>query len=75
MSKEIEFHVEYSPEHELATEKAILKPAAFEITSESIRTLQNVCIFRFDLVYLNNHYQDIYFHIDFVVFLVYDNNH
>jgi len=31
--------------------------------------------FRFDLVYLNNHYQDIYFHIDFVAFLVYDNNH
>jgi len=44
MSKEIEFNVEYSPEHELATEKAILKPAAFEITSESIRTMQNVCI-------------------------------
>jgi hypothetical protein len=44
MSKEIEFNVEYSPEHELAIEKAILKPAAFEITSESIRNIQNVCI-------------------------------
>jgi hypothetical protein len=44
MSKQIEFNVEYSPEHELAAEKAVTKPAAFEITSESIRTIQNVCI-------------------------------
>jgi hypothetical protein len=43
MSKQIEFNVEYSPEHELAAEKAVTKPAAFEITSESIRTIQNVC--------------------------------
>ncbi|CAF2506116.1 unnamed protein product [Rotaria sp. Silwood2] len=41
MSKQIEFNIEYSPEHELAAEKAITKPAAFEITSESIRTIQN----------------------------------
>lgn len=44
MTKQIEFHVEYSPAHELAAEKAVAKPAAFEITSESIRTVQNVCI-------------------------------
>jgi hypothetical protein len=43
MSKQMEFNVEYSPEHELAAEKAVTKPAAFEITSESIRTIQNVC--------------------------------
>ena len=42
MSKQIEFNVEYSPEHDLAAEKAIAKPASFEITSESIRTVQNV---------------------------------
>ncbi|UJR36073.1 hypothetical protein I4U23_028809 [Adineta vaga] len=41
MSKQIEFNIEYSPEHELAAEKAITKPGAFEITSESIRTAQN----------------------------------
>lgn len=49
MSKQIEFNVEYSPQHELAAEKAIMKPAAFEITSDSIRTLQNVCISKFNL--------------------------
>lgn len=42
MSKQIEFNVEYSPKHELASEKAIAKPGSFEITSESIRTVQNV---------------------------------
>lgn len=45
MSKQIEFNVEYSPQHELATEKAVVKPAGFEITSETIRTVQNVCIY------------------------------
>ena len=44
MSKQIEFNVEYSPEHDLAADKAVSKPAAFEITSDSIRTIQNVCI-------------------------------
>jgi flagellar basal body rod protein FlgC len=44
MSKQLEFNIEYSPEHELAAEKAVVKSAAFEITSESIRTIQNVCI-------------------------------
>ena len=43
MSKQLEFNVEYSPEHELAAEKSVVKPAAFEITSESIRKVQNVC--------------------------------
>src|SRR5437763_1089015 len=43
MSKQIEFNVEYSPDHELAAEKAVKKAAGFEMTSESIRTLQNVC--------------------------------
>ncbi|CAF0750853.1 unnamed protein product [Rotaria sp. Silwood1] len=47
MNKQIEFNIEYSPEHELAAEKAITKPAAFEVTSESIRTIQNVCMFYF----------------------------
>jgi hypothetical protein len=42
MSKQIEFNVEYSPEHELAAEKAVSKQAAFEITSETIRKVQNV---------------------------------
>ncbi|CAF3340156.1 unnamed protein product [Rotaria socialis] len=42
MSKQIEFNVEYSPEHELAAEKASVKPAAFEMTSDSIKTIQNV---------------------------------
>lgn len=42
MSKQIEFNVEYSPDHELAAEKAVKKAAGFEMTSESIRTLQNV---------------------------------
>ncbi|CAF1267090.1 unnamed protein product [Adineta ricciae] len=41
MTKQIEFNVEYSPTHELAAEKAVAKPAAFEITSESIRAVQN----------------------------------
>jgi len=41
MSKQIEFNVEYSPGHELAVEKAKRKPATFEITTESIRSLQN----------------------------------
>jgi len=41
MSKQIEFNVEYSPQHEFAAEKSVAKPAAFEITSESIRTMQN----------------------------------
>ena len=44
MSKQIEFNVEYSPDHELAAEKAVTKPAGFEITSESISAMQNVCI-------------------------------
>ena len=43
MTKQIEFNVEYSPTHELAAEKAVTKPTAFEITSESIRAVQNVC--------------------------------
>ena len=42
MSKQIEFNVEYSPEHELAAEKAVSKQAAFEITSDTIRKVQNV---------------------------------
>ena len=42
MSKQIEFNVEYSPEHELAAEKAVSKQSAFEITSETIRKVQNV---------------------------------
>ncbi|CAF1063897.1 unnamed protein product [Adineta steineri] len=41
MSKQMEFNVQYSPEHELAADKAVTKPAAFEITSESIQTIQN----------------------------------
>ncbi|CAF0836547.1 unnamed protein product [Rotaria sordida] len=41
MSKQIEFNIEYGPEHDLAAEKAITKPAAFEVTSESIKTIQN----------------------------------
>jgi len=42
MSKQIEFNVEYSPKHELAVEKATPEPGDFEITSESIRSTQNV---------------------------------
>ena len=42
MSKQIEFNIEYSPSHELAAEKAKRKPATFEITTESIRSVQNV---------------------------------
>jgi hypothetical protein len=52
MSKQIEFNIEYSPQHELAIEKAIPKPAAFEITSESIRTLQNVCIYLYLILFI-----------------------
>jgi hypothetical protein len=48
MSKQIEFNVEYSPKHELAAEKAVAKPGSFEITSESIRTVQNVGGFVFN---------------------------
>lgn len=41
MSKQVEFNVEYSPKHELV-ERAVPKPAGFEITSDSIRQAQNV---------------------------------
>lgn len=40
----MEFNIEYTPEHELAADKAITKPAGFEVSSESISALQNVCI-------------------------------
>lgn len=73
MTKQVEFNVEYSPEHELAAEKAVAKPAGFEMTSESIKAAQHVCS---NLVYQENHFQMISFHQnDFDLFSTMDNNH
>lgn len=62
----MEFNVEYSPQHELAAEKSVVKPAGFEITSESIRTVQNVCI-----LFIKR----FFFHIYHEIFLIENNNH
>ena len=76
MTKQIEFNVEYSPEHELAAEKAVPKSAGFEMTSESIKAAQHVCLAFFNLVYQENHFQKISFHQnDFDLFSTMDNNH